>query len=42
MHIGGANFVMCDGAVRFITDSIDSETFQALCTLAGRETVGEF
>jgi len=42
MHIGGANFVMCDGAVRFITDSIDSETFQALCTLAGSETVGEF
>lgn len=41
-HTGGANFVMCDGSVRFIADSIDSDTFQALCTPAGRETVGEF
>lgn len=42
MHTEGANFVMCDGAVRFITQNIDPETFQALCTLAGNETVGDF
>lgn len=41
-HSGGANFVMCDGAVRFIADHVDAATFQALGTLAGRETLGEF
>ena len=37
-HIGGANFVMCDGSVRFIADHTDIRTFQALCTPAGRES----
>lgn len=41
-HSGGAQFVLCDGAVRFIADNIDATTFQALFTLAGRETVGDF
>jgi prepilin-type N-terminal cleavage/methylation domain-containing protein/prepilin-type processing-associated H-X9-DG protein len=41
-HSGGANFAMCDGAVRFISNQIDSKTFQALGTPTGREVVGEF
>ncbi len=42
MHSGGTHVLMCDGAARWIADGIDAETFQALCTPAGRETVGEF
>lgn len=42
LHSGGANFVMCDGAVKFLSDTIDSKTFSALFTKAGREVVGEF
>ncbi|MEZ6063259.1 MAG: DUF1559 domain-containing protein [Planctomycetaceae bacterium] len=41
-HSGGANFLMCDGAVYFIADHVDIATFQALSTLAGREVVGDF
>jgi prepilin-type N-terminal cleavage/methylation domain-containing protein/prepilin-type processing-associated H-X9-DG protein len=41
-HSGGANFVLCDGAVKFIPESIDTKTFQALGTTAGREVIGEF
>lgn len=41
-HSGGANFVFCDGSVRFLTDEIDAKTFQALESTAGREVIGEF
>ncbi len=41
-HSGGANFVFCDGSVRFLTNGIDAKTFQALETIAGREVIGEF
>lgn len=41
-HANGAHFVMCDGAVRLITNGTDATVFQALCTPAGRETIGEF
>lgn len=41
-HSGGANFVLCDGAVRFISENVDAATFQALETTAGGETLGEF
>lgn len=41
-HSGGAHFVMCDGATRFIGDDVDGATFQALGTPAGRETIGDF
>jgi prepilin-type processing-associated H-X9-DG protein len=41
-HEGGANFVMCDGSVRFISDTIDRPTFMALATIQGNEPVGEF
>lgn len=41
-HVGGAHFVLGDGAVRFISDSISLGTYQALSTRATGETVGDF
>lgn len=41
-HVGGAQFAMSDGTVRFISQNIDLRTFGALGTRAGNETVGEF
>jgi len=41
-HSGGAHFVMCDGAVRFISSHIDASTFKALGTPRGKDLVGEF
>lgn len=41
-HSGGANFMMADGSVRFIRDSIDAKTFRALGTRAGGEVIGDF
>lgn len=41
-HAGGANFVLCDGAVRFINESVDAATFQALGTPNGSDLVGDY
>ena len=41
-HVGGAQFVLGDGHIQFISDSIDEEIFSSLATLAGGETVGDF
>ena len=41
-HDGGAQFLMGDGAVRFISESIAAQTFAALYTRAKGEVVGEF
>lgn len=41
-HTEGANFVLCDGAVRFISTSIDGGTFRALGTPEGNDVVGTF
>jgi prepilin-type N-terminal cleavage/methylation domain-containing protein/prepilin-type processing-associated H-X9-DG protein len=38
-HIAGANFVFCDGAVKFINDSIDYTLYRALASRAGGEAV---
>ncbi len=38
-HGGGANFLLCDGSVRFITNEVDTKLFQALFTIAGNESV---
>jgi prepilin-type processing-associated H-X9-DG protein len=38
-HGGGANVCRADGSVRFISETIDAETFAALCTMAGGEVV---
>jgi len=41
-HTGGAHFVMCDGAVRFVSNNIAMRTYRNLSTLDGHEVVGEF
>ncbi|WP_437191853.1 DUF1559 family PulG-like putative transporter [Planctomicrobium sp. SH527] len=41
-HEGGAQFLMGDGVVRFVSANIAASTFAALITRAGDEIVGEF
>ncbi|MFO0897736.1 MAG: H-X9-DG-CTERM domain-containing protein [Pirellulales bacterium] len=38
-HPGGAHVAMCDGAVRFLSDSTKDEVFVALVTREGAEVV---
>lgn len=38
MHPGGANFLMADGSVRFLTDSTDRTTAQSMGTIFGHES----
>jgi prepilin-type processing-associated H-X9-DG protein len=41
-HPGGVNVLLGDGSVRFVTNGIDPNTWQALATRSGGEVVGEF
>lgn len=41
-HVGGAHFVMGDGAVRFVGTNIDLGVYQHLATRAAGDLVGEF
>lgn len=41
-HIGGAQFGLGDGSVRFISENIDGGVYRSLATIQGGETVGEF
>jgi len=41
-HTGGAQFVLCDGSVRFISENIDYATYQALGSRRDGTVVGEF
>ncbi|TWU20474.1 hypothetical protein Pla52o_43520 [Novipirellula galeiformis] len=41
-HPGGVQVGLCDGSVRFITDSINLNTYRALSTTQGGEVVGEY
>lgn len=41
-HVGGAHFLMGDGAVRFISENISMNTFVSLVTANGGEVIGDF
>lgn len=41
-HEGGAQFLLGDGSVRFISENIDHGLYQSLATIQGGEVVGEF
>jgi prepilin-type N-terminal cleavage/methylation domain-containing protein/prepilin-type processing-associated H-X9-DG protein len=40
-HPGGCNFLMADGSVTFLTESIDMLAYQAKSTIAGDEVISE-
>lgn len=41
-HEGGAQFLLTDGAVRFISENLDFGTYQSLATRDGGEVIGEY
>jgi prepilin-type processing-associated H-X9-DG protein len=42
-HTGrGANFLFGDGSVHFLTSGINPGTYQAMCTIAGGEALGDW
>jgi len=41
-HVGGAHFLLGDGAVRFISENISMSTYRSISTRAKNEIVGEF
>jgi prepilin-type processing-associated H-X9-DG protein len=42
MHTGGAQVLLADGTVRFISENIDSVTRQNLALIADGNPLGEF
>jgi prepilin-type N-terminal cleavage/methylation domain-containing protein len=41
-HVGGAQFALCDGSARFLSENIDASVLVGLSTRAKGEVVGEF
>ena len=41
-HTGGAQFVLCDGSVRFISENIDYGTYQALGSRRDGRVIGDY
>ncbi len=41
-HVGGGQFTMADGSVRFISENINIVTYRALATISSQEVTGEF
>ena len=41
-HPAGTNFLSADGSVKMISESIDMQTYRALCTRAGGEVIVEY
>jgi hypothetical protein len=42
VHLGGAHVLSCDGAVRFIIESMPASQLQALLTRGAGDNVGDF
>ena len=42
LHVGGAHFLMGDGAVRFISENVNSATYLNLASVADGVVLGEF
>jgi len=42
MHDGGIHILLCDGAVKFISENIDAYLFASIVTREGNEVVDEF
>ena len=42
MHVGGAHFLMGDGAVRFVSENVSMQTYGNLAAIADGNVVGEF
>lgn len=41
-HEGGVHLLLCDGAVRFVSENIDLLTWRSLATRRGSEVIGQF
>lgn len=41
-HTGGVHLLLCDGAVRFISQNIDGATYESLGTIGNGEVIGDF
>lgn len=41
-HVGGAQFALADGSVRFLSENLDLGLYQSLASISGGEVVGEF
>jgi hypothetical protein len=41
-HVGGVQTIFCDGHFKFISDNIDTVTYQKLFTRNGGEIVGDY
>ena len=41
-HPGGANFVLGDGSVQFIRETINATTYRHLSSMKGGEVVGQY
>lgn len=40
-HTGGGNFGLCDGSVRFVSETVDVATYRAFATISSGEVNGE-